>query len=67
MTTPFATPTDRPTVHMNETAPDRSIPDHADAFASILRRAAKLIAAGENAEDIARDLLPIVRIAARYI
>lgn len=57
MTTPFATPSDR--------VP--SIPDHAEAFASVLRRYAKLISEGRSVEDAARELLPIIRIAARLV
>lgn len=59
MTTPFGFPLDRQHV------PEPSIPDHADAFASVLRRYAKLISEGRAVEDCARELLPIVRIAAR--
>ena len=61
MTGPFGFPTfaHRPVL------PD--VPDHADALASILRRYARLISEGESAEQVARELLPIIRIAARYI
>ena len=66
--TPFGTPIDRPTVHMNEIEPNLlDVPDHADALAGVLRRYAKLISEGKSAEDAARELLPIVRIAARYV
>lgn len=41
------------------------IPDHADAFATILEHYAALIRAGYSAEDLAWKLLPIVRVAAR--
>lgn len=44
-----------------------NIPDHADAFASILRRYAKLISQGRSVEDCAAELLPIVRVAARRV
>ena len=44
-----------------------AIPDHADALAGVLRRYAKLISEGKSAEDAARELLPIIRIAARYV
>lgn len=60
--TPFGTPLDRHLV------PDLSdVPDHADALAGVLRRYAKLISEGKSAEDAARELLPIIRIAARYV
>jgi len=63
MTGPFGFPT-----FAHREAPDeRDIPDHAEALASVLRRAAKLISEGKSAEDTARELLPIIRIAARYI
>lgn len=66
--TPFGTPLDRPTVHLNEIEQNLSdVPDHADALAGILRRYAKLISDGKSAEDAARELLPIIRIAARYV
>lgn len=42
-----------------------TIPDHADALATILETAAKRIRKGSSAEEIACDLLPIVRVAAR--
>jgi hypothetical protein len=60
--TPFGTPLDR---HHVPDLPE--ISDHADALASILRRYAKLISEGKSAEDAARELLPIIRIAARYV
>jgi hypothetical protein len=59
--TPFGFPLDRHSV------PDLDIPDHADAFATILRAAAKQIAQGRSAEDVANELLPIVRVAARRV
>lgn len=55
--TPFSNPQER-----NSLPP---IPDHADAFASILRAYAKQIANGRSSEDVANELLPIVRVAAR--
>lgn len=45
----------------------RHLPDHAEALASVLTRYAKLIREGRSAEDCARELLPIVRIAARHV
>lgn len=60
--TPFGTPLDR---HLVPELPDA--PDHAAAFAEVLRRYAGLIEGGKSAEDAARELLPIVRIAARYV
>jgi len=42
-----------------------NLPDHADAFASILEHYAELIRAGYSVEDLAHKLLPIVRVAAR--
>lgn len=63
--TPFSFPLDRPDVHLSD-IPD-SIPDHAAAFAECLRRGAKDIANGRSAEDVANELLPVVRIAARRI
>jgi hypothetical protein len=57
--TPFGFPLDRAHV------PDLDLPDHADAFASILRTAAKQISHGRSAEDVANELLPVVRVAAR--
>ncbi len=59
--TPFSFPLDRQHV------PDPEIADHADAFASILRTAAKQISHGRSAEDVANELLPIVRVAARRV
>ena len=61
--TPFGFP-------LGQIAPDEAelppyLPDHADAFASVLERYARLIRSGENIEDRARELLPIVRVAAR--
>mgnify|MGYP000001606817 CR=1 FL=1 len=41
--------------------------DHAAAFAEVLERYAALIRAGRNTEDLARELIPIVRIAARGV
>jgi hypothetical protein len=43
------------------------LPDHADAAASVLEKAAKRIRAGKNVEDIADDLLPVIRIMARKV
>lgn len=60
--TPFGNPQERPEVHLGDT-----IPDHAAAFAECLRRAAKQVASGRSAEDVANELLPIIRIAARRI
>lgn len=60
--TPFSNPQDRPEVHLTDT-----IPDHAAAFAECLRRGAKQVANGRSAEDVANELLPIIRIAARRI
>ena len=45
----------------------RDIPDHADAFAGILERAARRLRDNASAEAIALELLPIVRVAARRI
>lgn len=59
--TPFSFPLDRQHV------PDLELPDHADAFASILRTAAKQISHGRSTEDVANELLPIVRVAARRV
>jgi len=55
------------TVHLNENEVFHSIPDHAAAFAEMLTRYARLIRAGRSAEDCARELLPIVRVAARRV
>ena len=43
------------------------IPDHAAAFADVLTRYARLIRSGRSAEDCARELLPVVRVAARRV
>jgi len=64
--TPFACMADR-TVHLNENEVFHSIPDHAAAFAEVLTRYARLIRSGRSAEDCARELLPIVRVAARRV
>lgn len=61
---PFGFPLDRH--HTDEPAP-YAIPDHAAAFAEILRRYERLIRAGRSVEDCARELLPIVRVAARRV
>jgi hypothetical protein len=60
--TPFGNPLDR--VHVPDPG-EYAIPDHAAAFADILRGYAKQIANGRSAEDAANELLPIVRVAAR--
>lgn len=57
--TPFGFPLDRADVHLSD------LPDHAEAFASILENYAQLVRHGISTEDIAIKLLPIVRIAAR--
>lgn len=44
---------------------NRDIPDHADAFASILEHYAQLIRAGYSVGDLASQLIPIMRVAAR--
>jgi hypothetical protein len=46
--------------------PDRStIPDHAEACAEVLERYAKRIRNGRPVEDMAAELLVIVRVMAR--
>lgn len=60
MSQPFAFPLDR-----HHVEPIHDIPDHAEAFASILCRYAKLIRRGRSAEDCARELVEIARVAAR--
>lgn len=65
MSTPFSFPLDRPDVHLSDISDN--IPDHAQAFADILRAAAKAITFGRSAEDVANELLPVVRVAARRI
>lgn len=62
---PFSNRQDRPDVQLSETP--ETIPDHAAAFAECLRRSAKQIASGRSAEDVANELLPVIRIAARRI
>ncbi len=54
-------------LHWGEDAPDLTerVPEHAAAFATVLRRYAKLISGGAIVEDMAAELLPIVQIAAR--
>lgn len=56
---------------MHEKRPDRSnggsIPDHADALATLLETAARRIRAGASAEDAANELLLPVRIACRRV
>lgn len=42
-----------------------SITDHADAFASLLEKAAQRIRHGVNPQDEATQLLDIIRVAAR--
>lgn len=64
--TPFGFPLDRADIHLSE-PDDYAIPDHAKAFADILRAAAKAITFGRSAEDVANELLPVVRVAARRI
>lgn len=41
------------------------LPDHADALRSVLRHYASQLEHLRSAEDVARELLPIIRIAAR--
>jgi hypothetical protein len=55
---------------MNEIGANRSneqadLPDHADAFASILENYAQLVRAGYSVGDLALQLIPIMRVAAR--
>lgn len=66
--TPFGFPLDRAAVHLNENGDFHSdLPDHAEAFASILENYAQLVRHGISTEDIAIKLLPIVRMAARRV
>jgi hypothetical protein len=63
MTVPFSFPLD----HLPDCAEDFPpyLTDQADAFAAVLERFARRARAGHGVEDLAHELLPIVRIAAR--
>lgn len=43
------------------------LPDHAEAFAGILEKAARDLRANRSSEDVANELAPIVRMAQRRI
>lgn len=53
--TPFSNPQDRPEIHLSDT-----IPDHAEAAARLLTRAARRIREGQNVRDVCEGLVDVV-------